>query len=83
MTVAYFNIVAIMLIILIQAMQELINRKRYEDTVTYQIIGGEKQILQIILMPGQSIVTKRDAILYTSENISTYNTIKSLFQRCM
>ena len=64
-------------------MQDLINRKRYDDTVTYQIIGGEKQTLQIILMPGQSIVTKRDAILYTSENIAAYNTIKSLFQRCM
>jgi len=64
-------------------MQELINRKRYEDTVSYQIIGGEKQVLQILLMPGQSIVTKRDAILYTSENITTLNTIKSLFHRFM
>ena len=64
-------------------MQELINRKRYEDTVSYQIIGGEKQVLQILLMPGQSIVTKRDAILYTSENITTLNTINSLFHRFM
>lgn len=64
-------------------MQELINRKRYEESVTYQILGGEKQTLQIVLMPGQQVTTKKDAILYTSDNITIDNAVKSRFKRFM
>ncbi len=64
-------------------MQEIVNHKRYEESVTYQVLGGEKQTLQLILMPGQAVVTKRDAILYSSDNIIATNTIKSYFQRVL
>ncbi len=57
-------------------MQEIVNRKRYEESVTYQILGGEKQTLQLVLMPGQAIKTKRDSIIYSSDNISVLNNKK-------
>jgi hypothetical protein len=49
-------------------MHKLFSEKLYQESVTYQILGNEKQTLQLVLMPGQSIVTKNDAILYSSEN---------------
>ena len=52
-------------------MNELINPKFYDESVSYQILGGEKQTLQVIMMPGQSLITRRDAVLFSSENIST------------
>lgn len=51
-------------------MDSLINKKLYEEGINYQIIGGEKQTLQIVLMPSQSIVTRKDSLLYSSDNIS-------------
>jgi len=50
-------------------MQKLINQKHYDESINYQILGNEKQTLQIVLMPSQSIITRRDAIIYSSENI--------------
>jgi len=64
-------------------MDSLINKKHYEEGINYQIIGGEKQTLQIVLMPSQSIVTRKDALLYSSDNISSQHVAGSLFNRFM
>ncbi len=62
-------------------MHKLISEKLYQESVTYQILGNEKQTLQLLLMPGQSIVTKNEAILYSSENITYQPVNRSLLFR--
>jgi len=46
------------------------------------LLGHEKQTLQAILMPGQSIMTKQQAVLYTSENITIKSTAEGCTRRC-
>jgi len=45
------------------------------------LLGHEKQTLQVILMPGQSIMTKQQAVLYSSENISMKSTAQGCTRR--
>lgn len=33
-------------------MEKIIKEKYYDESVTYQILGGERQTLQVLLMPG-------------------------------
>ncbi|CDW72115.1 UNKNOWN [Stylonychia lemnae] len=62
-------------------MNELINQKRYQESVSYQILGGERQTLQLVLMPGQSVITKKDATLFSSDNITSRNIVNSWLLR--
>ena len=64
-------------------MHKLINERLYDEAVTYQILGGERQTLQIVLMPGQSIITKRGSLMYASENIVQGHVVPSLLLRIM
>lgn len=59
------------------------NANLYSSGTNYQLMGGEKQTLQVILMPGQSIMTKHEALLYTSDNVSAQNVKQSFFGRCL
>lgn len=50
-------------------MEDLVSLDSYTNGINYQLLGHEKQTLQVVLMPGQKINTKLQAILYTSENL--------------
>ena len=39
------------------------------NEINFEIIGNEKPILQIILLPGQSIMTRANNTIYSSDNI--------------
>ena len=64
-------------------MEKLVNANYYSAGCNYQLMGGEKQTLQVILMPGQSIMTKHEALLYTSDNVSAHNLKTTFFGRCL
>ena len=49
--------------------EKILNSDLYASGANYMILGEEKQTLQLILMPGQQIVTKQQALLYASDNI--------------
>ena len=49
-------------------MEQLINEAHYEEQ-TYQILGNESQMLQLVLLPNQSIVSNESSIKYMSEKI--------------
>jgi len=51
-------------------MEKLIGAEQYATGCNYQLLGHEKQTLQVILMPGQSIRTKQSAVIFSSENIT-------------
>ena len=46
----------------------LINESHYEEQI-YQILGKESQVLQLVLMPNQQIITSEGSIQYMSEKI--------------
>ena len=64
-------------------MEKLVNANLYSTGTNYQLMGTEKQTLQVILMPGQSIMTKHEALLYTSDNVSAKLIKTSVFGRCL
>ena len=47
------------------------------------LMGQEKQTLQLILMPGQSVMTKHEALLYTSDNIQAHRIKKTWRRLCL
>ena len=51
-------------------MNNLVNAELYATGVNYQLLGHEKQTLQVILMPGQTIRTKKNALIFTSDNVT-------------
>ena len=61
--------------------EKLVKESIYEESLSYQLLGGERQTLQVILLPGQAVVTKRDAVLLSSDNVSLKNLAPTLFRR--
>ncbi len=53
-------------------MEVLVNKRNYEEPL-YEIMGKDKETIQLILMPNQSILTKKLHILYASDNIHFQN----------
>jgi uncharacterized protein (AIM24 family) len=49
-------------------MDQLINEAHYEEQ-RYQILGNESQMLQLVLLPNQSIVTNESSVQYMSEKV--------------
>lgn len=49
-------------------MNELIKEGNYEEQI-YMILGSESQVLQLVLMPSQQIVTNESSIQYMSEQL--------------
>ena len=49
-------------------MNYLINEEHYSEQL-YQILGTESQVLQLVLMPNQQIVTSESSVQYMSEKI--------------
>ena len=39
-------------------MEKVVNAQMYASGCNYQLMGSEKQTLQIVLMPGQEFITK-------------------------
>ena len=64
-------------------MDKLVNTNLYSSGSNYMLMGSEKQTLQVLLMPGQSIMTKHEALLYTSDNVQAHKLKKSWFSRCL
>ena len=64
-------------------MKKLVNSNLYSSGSNYMLMGQEKQTLQLILMPGQSIMTKHEALLYTSDNIQAHKVKKSWRRLCL
>lgn len=62
-------------------MEKLVKESLYEESLSYQLLGGERQTLQAVLLPGQSIVTKSDAVLLSSDNVALRNLTPSIFRR--
>lgn len=62
-------------------MEALIKSKHLERGISYQLLGNEKQTLQVILLPGQKICTKMQALLYTSDNMTKTNKKLSCLKR--
>ena len=56
-------------------METLISAPLYASGCNYQLLGHEKQTLQVALMPGQAIRTKRDALIYSSDNCTCRSAI--------
>ena len=52
-------------------MEKVVSSDLYSSGANYLLLGQEKQTLQLVLMPGQSIHTKREALLYTSANVTS------------
>ena len=52
-------------------MDKVVNAQMYASGCNYQLMGSEKQTLQIVLMPGQEFITKQQALLYASDNITS------------
>jgi len=50
-------------------MENIFKLNDYQNGVAYQLLGHEKQTLQLVLLPGQQIVTKQEAILYSSNSV--------------
>lgn len=53
-------------------MDELINQEAYLD-IKYQILGQECQALQVVLMPGQQLVTGANSVQFMSEKVHLRN----------
>ena len=51
-------------------MENLVSAELYASGVNYQLLGHEKQVLQVILMPGQALRTKKDAVIFSSDNVT-------------
>ena len=51
--------------------EKILNSDLYASGSNYMLLGQEKQTLQLVLMPGQEISTKQQALLYASDNIMT------------
>ena len=51
-------------------MNNLVSAELYATGCNYQLLGHEKQTLQVILMPGQTIFTKKNALIFTSDNVT-------------
>lgn len=50
----------------------MINVENYHE-LRYQIMGSDCQALQLVLMPGQVIVTAANSVQYMSEGIKMSN----------
>ena len=64
-------------------MENLVKESGYEDSVGYQLLGGERQTLQAVLLPGQAVVTKRGAVLLASDNVALRSLAPSLLSRLL
>ena len=64
-------------------MEKIVSAELYASGVNYQLLGHEKQTLQVILMPGQSIRTKKEALLFTSDNVTQQDPKKTCMSRCL
>ena len=53
-------------------MEVLINTDHYKE-LKYQVLGSESQALQLVLMPGQKIITAANSVQYMSEKIKLQN----------
>ena len=53
-------------------MEEIVNLENCRD-IKYQILGQESQAIQVILMPGQQIITAANSVQYMSEKIRMRN----------
>jgi len=40
-------------------MEKIVNAELYASGINYMLLGKEKQTLQLVLMPGQEIITKQ------------------------
>ena len=63
-------------------MELIISRANCRD-IKYQILGQESQAVQVILMPGQQIITAQSSIQYMSEKIAMQNkyTLRERFKQ--
>lgn len=50
-------------------MESLLENLKFAKETKFEIIGNEHQSLQLVLFPGDSIVTHTNSLLYMSTNI--------------
>lgn len=63
-------------------MDKLLSAELYASGCNYQLLGHEKQTLQVILMPGQAVRTKKDAMIFTSDNVTQRHPKKTCLHKC-
>jgi uncharacterized protein (AIM24 family) len=49
-------------------MEQIIDKNNYSEPA-YQLLGIESQTLQLVLMPGQQVITEANSVQYMSEKI--------------